>query len=69
MFLIREENYLNLAYDDCSWIVDPSAVFHVTPHEHFFLSGQGGNFSKVKIANQASSEVIVTSDITLVTNI
>jgi len=47
VFLIEEENYLNLAYDDCSWIVDSLAASHVTPHEHFFSSYQGGDFGKV----------------------
>ena len=30
VFLIEQENYLNLAYDDCQWIVDSGAAFHVT---------------------------------------
>ena len=35
VFLIEDENYLNLACDDYSWIVDLGASFHITPHEYF----------------------------------
>ena len=48
VFLIGEENYLNLADDDCSWIVDSGAAFHVTLHEHLFSSYQGCVFDNVK---------------------
>jgi len=42
IFLIGEYNYLNVAYGDCSWIVDSRASFHVSPHEDFF-----SNYKKV----------------------
>ena len=55
VFLIREENYVNLACDGCSWIVDSGASFHVTPHENYFSSYQNGDFGIVKMGNQVSS--------------
>ncbi|KAK8662715.1 hypothetical protein V6N13_024606 [Hibiscus sabdariffa] len=36
IFLFGGNNYLNLAQDDCSWIVDSGASFHVTPHGEVF---------------------------------
>ena len=68
VFLIGEENYLNLADDDCTWIVDSGAAFHVTPHQHFFLSYQGGDFGNVKMGNQVSSKIVGIGDVTLITN-
>jgi len=38
LFLVEEENYLNVAFDDCIWIIDSEASFDVTPHEEFFSS-------------------------------
>ena len=38
VFVIGEENYVNLACNDCSWIVDSGASFHVTLHENYFSS-------------------------------
>jgi len=42
VFLIGEDNYLNDACDDCSWIVDSGASFHVSPHGGFFSTYQNG---------------------------
>ena len=68
VFLIGEENYLNLADDDCTWIVDSGVAFHVTPHEHFFLSYQGCDFHNFKMGNQVSSKIVGIGNITLITN-
>ena len=54
VFLIDNENYLNIAYDDCIWIIDSRASFHVTPHEGFFLSYQKGDFGMVKMGNHVT---------------
>jgi len=64
VFPVREENYLNLEDDDYSWIVDSGAAFHVTLHEHFFLSYEGGDFGNVKMGNQISSKIAGIGDIT-----
>jgi len=66
--LIREESYVNLVDNDCSWIVDSGAAFHVTPYEHFFSSYQSGDFGNVKMWNQVSRKIIGIGDVTLITN-
>jgi len=68
VFLIREENYVNLACDDGSWIVDSCGSFHVTPHENYFSSYQNGDFGIVKMGNQLSSKIIGIGDITMTTS-
>jgi len=35
VFRIGEQNYVNLACDDCSWIVESRASFHVTLHGNY----------------------------------
>ena len=49
VFLIGNENYLNIASDDCIWIIDSRASFRVTPHEGFCSSNQKGFFSSERI--------------------
>ncbi|RDY05562.1 hypothetical protein CR513_10588, partial [Mucuna pruriens] len=58
VFLIGKENYLNVAFDDCTWIVDTGTSFHVTPHEGFFSSYQKGDFGTVKMDNHVTSKII-----------
>ncbi|KAI5424983.1 hypothetical protein KIW84_030963 [Lathyrus oleraceus] len=33
IFLVGDDNYLNVAFDGNTWIVDTEASFHITPHE------------------------------------
>ena len=49
VFLINNENYLNIASNDCIWIIDSRASFHVTPHRGFFSSYQKRDFGMVKM--------------------
>ncbi|WVY96494.1 hypothetical protein V8G54_028645 [Vigna mungo] len=67
VFLISEVNYLNIAFDDCTWIVDTGASFHVTPHEGFFSSYQKGDFGTVKMGNHVTSKIVGIGEVTLTT--
>ena len=67
IFIIRENNYLNLASDESLWIVDSSASFHITPHEWMFSSYRKGECSTVKIGNQVTCEIVGLGDIQLMT--
>ncbi|WVZ01079.1 hypothetical protein V8G54_027148 [Vigna mungo] len=67
VFLISEVNYLNIAFDDCTWIVDTRASFHVTPHEGFFSSYQKGDFGTVKMGNHVTSKIVGIGEVTLTT--
>jgi len=64
-FLIREENYLNIAYGDCSWIVDSSASFHISPHEDFFSNYKKGDYGTMKWRNHVISKIVGIGDIVL----
>lgn len=37
VFLISEVDYVNVVFDDYTWIIDIRAYLHVTPHEGFFF--------------------------------
>jgi len=67
VFLIGNENYLNIASDDCIWIIEFGASFHVTPHEGFFSSYQKGDFGMVKMDNHVTSKIVGIGDVTLMT--
>ncbi|WVZ24581.1 hypothetical protein V8G54_003125 [Vigna mungo] len=69
VFLISEVNYLNIVFDDCTWIVDTGASFHVTPHEGFFSSYQKGDFGTVKMGNHVTSKIVGIGEVTLTTKI
>ena len=64
VFLIGEDNYLNVACDDCSWIVDSSAPFHVSLHGGFFSTYQSGDFGTVKMGNCVTCKIVSIGDIT-----
>ena len=58
VFLIGNENYLNIASDDCIWIIDFGASLHVTPHEGFFSSYHKGDFGTVKMGNHVTNKIV-----------
>jgi len=67
-FLIGEDNYLNVAYGDCYWIVDSGASFHVSPHEDFFSNYKKGDYGTMKMENHVTSKIVGIGDIVLVTD-
>ena len=69
VFLTEEESYLNLAYDDCLWIVDSSDAFPITRYEHFFSSYQDNDSSKIKMGNQVSRKIVKIGQVIVITNI
>ena len=69
VFLIGEANYLNVADDESSWIVDSGASFHVTPHVGFFTSYRSGNFGSVKMGNRVTSKIVGIGEVTLMTDL
>ena len=67
IFLVGDENYLNIASHDCIWIIDSGASFHVTPHEEFFSSYQKGDFGTVKMGNHVTSKIVGIGEVSLMT--
>ena len=67
VFLIGNENYLNIVFNDCIWIIDSEASFRVTPHEGFFSSCQKGDFGMMKMGNHVTSKIVGIGEVTLMT--
>jgi len=65
VFFIGEDNYLNVAYGDLSWIVDSGASFHVSQHEGFFSNYKKGDYGTVKMGNHVTSKIVGIGDIVL----
>jgi len=61
--LIGEDNYLNVAYGDCSWIVDSGASFHVSPHKDCFSNYKKVNYGTVKMGKHVTSKIAGIGDI------
>jgi len=68
IFLIGEDNYLNVTYGDCSWIVDSSASFHVSPLEYFFSNYKKCDYGTMKMENHVSRKIVGIGNIVLLTN-
>ena len=64
-FLIGEDNYLNIAYGYCSWIIDYGASFHVSPREDFFSNYKKCDYGTLKMGNHVTSKIIGIGDIML----
>jgi len=66
--LIGEKNYQNVAYGDCSWIVNSGASFHVSPHKDFFSNYEKSDYGTVKMGNHITSKIVGIGDIVLLTD-
>ena len=65
--IIYEEDSVNLATQETSWVVDSGATIHVTSRREFFSSYTPGNFGDVRMGNEDSSKVTGKGDVCLET--
>jgi len=66
--IVYDENFINVAYDDSSWVVDSGANFHVTSRKDFFSSYTLSDFGLLKIGNNDTSKVISIGTVCLKTS-
>ena len=62
--IVYDENLINVACDDSSWVVDSGSSFHVTSRKDFFLI----LYSRLKMGNNDTSKVIGIGTVCLKTN-
>ncbi|KAM6553699.1 hypothetical protein CsatB_014461 [Cannabis sativa] len=67
--IVCDDGYVSLATQDCSWVIDSSASFHVTARSDFFTSYTTGDFGNVRMGNSGASKIVVIGDICLETNV
>ncbi|GMI85506.1 hypothetical protein HRI_002219900 [Hibiscus trionum] len=66
--VICDENLVNLACDETSWVIDTSASLHVTSRRDFFTSYTPSDFGVLKMGNVNLVLVIGMRDVSLVSN-
>jgi len=52
LVIVYDENLINVACDDSSWVVDSGASFHVTSRKDFFSSYTLGDFGVLEMGNK-----------------
>ena len=58
MCFIGEQGGLNLIYDDCNWVIDFGASYHLTSCQDYFSSYTNRDFGQVLMGNDGSSKII-----------
>ncbi|VFR03144.1 unnamed protein product [Cuscuta campestris] len=68
LFVIGDHGLLNVACDDCTWVIDSGASYHITSHREYFSSYTSGDFGHVRMGNDGSSKIIGMGDVCLETS-
>ena len=55
---IGEQGSLNLVCDDCNWVIDSGASYHLTSCSDYFSSYTSGDFGQVLMGHYGSSKII-----------
>ncbi|KAL5863382.1 hypothetical protein ACOSQ3_000896 [Xanthoceras sorbifolium] len=67
--VVQAEDYINLASQDSTWVVDSGASYHVTSRLEFFSTYTQGDFGRVRMGNDDVSKIIGIGNIHLETNL
>jgi len=68
LIIVYDENLINVACDDSTWVVDSGVSFHVTYRKNFFSSYTPGDFGELKMRNNDTSKVIGIGTVCLKTS-
>ncbi|VFQ78891.1 unnamed protein product [Cuscuta campestris] len=68
LFVIGGHGLLNVACDDCTWVIDSGASYHIISHREYFSSYTSGDFGHVRMGNDGSSKIIGMGDVCLETS-
>ena len=49
--IVTDDGCVSLATQDSNWVIDSSALFHVTSHSDFFTFYRTGDFGNVRMGN------------------
>ncbi|CAJ2642239.1 unnamed protein product [Trifolium pratense] len=64
-----DDDSINLASHDSTWIIDSGASYHVTPRRDFFSSYTIGDFGTVKMGNEGVCKIVGMGDVWVETSI
>ncbi|VFQ83449.1 unnamed protein product [Cuscuta campestris] len=69
LFFVCDDTNFDVAFQDCTWIIDSGASCHLTPHWEFFSSYTSGDFGYVKMGKgDKSSKIVGMGTVCLKTN-
>jgi len=63
-----DENAINVACHETTWIVDSGAAYHVTPRKEFFSSYTPGDFGELRMGDDGQVKVTGTGTVCLETS-
>ncbi|VFQ98154.1 unnamed protein product [Cuscuta campestris] len=58
LIVISDNDLINVASDESSWVIDSGAAFHVTSRKDFFTSYTPGDYGVLKMGNDGRSQVV-----------
>ena len=56
--IVTNDGCVSLATQDSNWVIDSSALFHVTSHSDFFTSYRTSDFGNVRMGNSGVSKIV-----------
>ncbi|VFQ74335.1 unnamed protein product [Cuscuta campestris] len=58
LIVVSDNDLINVASDELSWVIDSGAAFHVTSRKDFFTSYTLGDYGVLKMGNDGRSHVV-----------
>ncbi|VFQ78825.1 unnamed protein product [Cuscuta campestris] len=58
LIVVSDNDLINVASDESSWVIDSGAAFHVTSRKDFFTSYTPGDYGVLKMGNDGRSQVV-----------
>ena len=69
LILLENDDVINIACQDSSWVVDSGATTHATSQRDLFSTYTSGSYGSVKMGNDGLAQVVGIGDICLETSI
>ena len=69
MGIVYNESFVNLTCHTSDWLINSSALFHITAHRDYFTSYVNGDYGHVRMGNEGASKIVLIRDICLETSI
>ncbi|RVW34206.1 Retrovirus-related Pol polyprotein from transposon TNT 1-94 [Vitis vinifera] len=66
--IVYDNDVVNFACQETSWVIDSGASIHATPRKDFFTSYTSGDFGSVRMGNDGSAKSIGIGDVRLETS-
>lgn len=64
-FTVYDDDVINFACHETSWVIDSGASTHVTSRQDFFTSYTAGDFGTVKMGNDDLAKIVGIGDVCL----